>query len=269
MGKTKIANTKSPLKPTYTRQPGQSLDEQIAKLKFKQLQWILIPALFYMVVITALITYFWKMPRQQIQILSGILGIVLIFSYVMIKRLQKDRTKLEQGREGEREVAEYLDNLTRKGCYVFHDIVTPEKFNIDHIIVSKYGVFALETKTYSKPDKGEAVINFDGQSVSFTGKYPNSHFTQPIQQALNNAKWLRNKVSRPADGKFIAVNAIVVFLGWFVPKDQIKNGKDVWVLNPNWLESTITQLPQTLTDDEVQIIANIIRPLTQVIRDSD
>jgi hypothetical protein len=65
MEKTKIANTKSPLKPTYARQPGQSLDEQIPKLKFKQLQWILIPALFYMVVITALITYFWKMPRQQ------------------------------------------------------------------------------------------------------------------------------------------------------------------------------------------------------------
>jgi hypothetical protein len=61
----------------------------------------------------------------------------------------------------------------------------------------------------------------------------------------------------------------VVFLGWFVPKGQIKNGKDVWVLNPNWLESTITQLPQTLTDDEVQIIANIIRPLTQVTRNSD
>jgi hypothetical protein len=269
MEKTKIAHTKSPLKLTYTRRPGQSLDEKIATIKFKQLQFILIPALFYVLVITEVINYFWKMPRQQIQVLSGILGVILIISYIMVQRLQKERRKLEQGRDGEREVAEYLDNLTRKGCYVFHDIVTPEKFNIDHVIVSKYGVFALETKTYSKPSIGKAVINFDGQSVSFTGKYPNTRFTHPIQQALSNAKWLRNKVRETADGKFIVVTAIVVFLGWFIPQDQIKNSNDIWVMNPNWLESKITQLPQTLSDDEVQIIANAIRPLTQVIRTSN
>ena len=269
MEKTKIAHTKSPLKPTYTRRPGQSLDEKISTIKFKQMRWILIPALFYVLVITEFINYYWKMPRQQIQILAIILGILLIFSYISIRRLQKERTKLEQGRDGEREVAEYLDNLTRKGCYVFHDVITLGKFNIDHVIVSKYGVFALETKTYSKPSIGEAVINFDGQSVSFTGKYPNTRFTRPIQQAISNAKWLRNKVRETADGKFVVVTAIVVFLGWFVPKEQIKNGNDILVLNPNLLESTITQLPQTLSDNEVQIIANAIRPLTQVIRTSN
>jgi hypothetical protein len=59
------------------------------------------------------------------------------------------------GRDGEREVAEYLDNLTRRGNYVFHDIPA-NGFNIDHIVVSTHGIFTLETKAYSKPEHGDA-----------------------------------------------------------------------------------------------------------------
>jgi hypothetical protein len=177
--------------------------------------------------------------------------------------MRKQLKNLILGRESEREVAEYLDNLTRRGCYVFHDIREPN-FNIDHIVISTYGIFTIETKAYSKPIQGETRVTFDGQSVKLTGKPSDSG---PIQQALGQARWLRNTIKDKTEGKLFDITAIVVFLNWFVPEEQMKR-KGIWVLNEKWLESSITQQQPTLTPDEVKAVVSVLRPLTQVVRSS-
>ena len=62
-------------------------------------------------------------------------------------------------RDGERDVAEYLNDLRKLDCYVLHDLPGKD-FNIDHIIVSKQGVFAVETKTFSKSTEKNEIIVF-------------------------------------------------------------------------------------------------------------
>ena len=85
----------------------------------------------------------------------------------------------------------------RQGYYVFHDVnldVTTNKFNVDHVVLGKSGVFAVETKGRTKPVKGDAKVNanvkYDGTQLNF----PNWVEAEPVEQAKRQAntlqKWL-------------------------------------------------------------------------------
>ena len=69
----------------------------------------------------------------------------------------------------------------------FHDVVGLG-FNVDHVIVGPAGVFTVETKTWSKPAKGDAKVVFDGERVRINGFEPDRN---PIVQAKAQARWLK------------------------------------------------------------------------------
>ncbi|WP_425484267.1 nuclease-related domain-containing protein [Candidatus Methylobacter favarea] len=41
---------------------------------------------------------------------------------------------------------------------------------MDHVVICKSGVYIIETKTFSKPDKGEAKIIYNGDAILLNGK---------------------------------------------------------------------------------------------------
>ena len=169
-----------------------------------------------------------------------------------------------QGREGEIDAAEYLDDLIRKGCYVFHSLpvqVDGHEYDIDHVIISTWGVFTVETKAYSRPSHGETVATFDGQSIKFADRKPDP---APVIQALIQAKWLEDKI-KETTGERLSVTPIIVLLKWMIPKEQMKHD-GIWVVNPSYLVGLITRLAMTLTDEEVTTFADVVRPLTQASR---
>jgi hypothetical protein len=58
--------------------------------------------------------------------------------------------RLRLGRDGERVVGRFLERLREGGGQVFHDI-PEEGFNLDHVVISPHGLYAIETKTLSMP----------------------------------------------------------------------------------------------------------------------
>jgi hypothetical protein len=185
----------------------------------------------------------------------------LVFSWWKITQIKKEIQNYQLGRDGEREVAECLENLIRKtGCYVYHDIICESnnvKFNIDHIIVSAFGLFVIETKTRSKTEGvTNKVEDFNGKSVKLTGHPPDS---QPIEQARRNAGWLREKIPSNIIQRSSIIIAIVVYPGWWVDKEIVRNSKDVWVSNAKYLEFAITQLNPTFTSEEVEVLSDKVK----------
>ena len=73
-------------------------------------------------------------------------AVILIFVFVLILHKHKnDRI----GKSGEKEVKMILRNLPSHSYHVLNDIVIPTKYGhtqIDHIVVSRYGIFVIETK---------------------------------------------------------------------------------------------------------------------------
>lgn len=89
-------------------------------------------------------------------------------------------------RDCERAVGQFLEGLREGGARIFHD-VPAEGFNLDHVVISKHGIYVVETKTISKPSADDRVI-YDGEQVTVAGFKPDR---DPVMQAAAEATWLR------------------------------------------------------------------------------
>ena len=91
---------------------------------------------------------------------------VCLYSVPKMRRALKEAQTLKLGRDGERHVAEILDDLKADKVKVLHDLVAGD-FNVDHVLIAPQGVFAVETKTYSKRE-GNPKISYDAKHYSST-----------------------------------------------------------------------------------------------------
>ena len=174
----------------------------------------------------------------------GVIG----FCILQIRQLNKRIAQLQLGREGERIVAEYLDELKKEGSVVFHDIVG-SGFNIDHVIVSRHGVVTVETKTRSK--SGTETMTYDGSAITLDHHSPDQ---ESIVQAKAEAHWLRSML-KESTGKDYPVRPAVVFPGWFIEAGPRAKGSSVWVLNPKMLPGYVGHEPRTVSEEDMRLAA--------------
>lgn len=184
-------------------------------------------------------------------------AMVILFGFgaggctVMALRTGRKMRQHRLGLLGEQSVAEQLQKLAACGYRVFHDIPGDGKWNIDHVAVGASGVFAIETKARTKrrgqsgERDHEAV--FDGVAIRF----PNSTDSKAPAQALRNAKWLADMLSR-ATGERVAVRPIVALPGWWV---TLKADTEVKVLSGKQVPGFIAKEPAKLSEKVIQQIA--------------
>jgi hypothetical protein len=157
-------------------------------------------------------------PRLSALVITLAGSIVAVASVAWILRalLRHGRAldNLRAGLDAEMAVGQELDQLMRRGAYVFHDI-PGENFNIDHVVAAREGVFVIETKGYTKrlPKEGKvnAKVIYDGQRLTFP------HFTtrDPVDQAERNAQWIGRWLTA-ATGDSVATVPVVALPGWLV-----------------------------------------------------
>ena len=118
----------------------------------------------------------------------------------------------------------------RQGAYGFHD-VPADNFNIDHVVVSGQGIFAVETKGFTKPKRGggkaDATVFFDGQVL----KFPTWATKEPLEQAERQAAWLGKWLGSVIGASVIAL-PVLALPGWFVDRTgrgaiRMFNGKEL------------------------------------------
>jgi hypothetical protein len=164
------------------------------------------------------------------------------------------------GYDGEVAVGQELNQLLRDGYYVYHDFFA-DKFNIDHIVVGKKGVFAIETKARSKPNTDErqkgATVEYNGRALLF----PKWTDTETINQAELQASWL-SKWLNSAIGEPVAVRAVVALPGWFVKRTS-SNG--IPVVNPKQFAPLFKNIQSR--DLSEKTIKRIVHQLEQKCRD--
>ena len=186
------------------------------------------------------------MPPQPV--VMSIFALVLcgLAAWKIVKILPEVR-QVVLGRDGERTVGECLAELRGEGYHVFHDILG-DGFNIDHVLVGSGGVFVVETKTISKPKRGDARVVYDGQGVTVDGYVPDR---DPIVQVKAAAGEIRRLVAAET-GLKITPRPVVLYPGWFVDKQP--RGVDVWVLNETVFPKWVSNEKQRLQDTEVHAI---------------
>ncbi len=139
-----------------------------------------------------------------------------------------------------------LDELRSEGAVVFHDILG-RGFNIDHVVLSRHGIYALETKTFSKRLGAEAL--FDGKTLLLDGRTPTR---DPLAQAVAAADWIRSTL-KAMTAKDYPVRPVVVLPGWYVrlAKDADRSG--IWVLNPKMLGAFVSKDPPRIPEEDLRL----------------
>jgi hypothetical protein len=225
---------KSPLTAELLRSPGQALRDELEDQRFENtfdlmmLLWVpLVP--LAMLYAQALVSGVPTPPSVLLLVLTGAALFVAHRIRNAYRRSERmDRLRL--GLDAELAVGQELDQLMLQQARVFHDI-PGEKFNIDHAVVAPQGVFAVETKGYSKANddrgKASATVVFDGKTLAF----PGGSTGQPVAQAQRNARWLADWLTR-ATGEPVAVTPVGALPGWFVERKgrgdvQVFSGKEL------------------------------------------
>jgi hypothetical protein len=226
---------RSPLTAELMRVPGETLRERLDELRDDQygdlVALMLLPAL-----VMAMLYVMTRAVGQLVPSWLLTLGVVvqLAYSARVLRRAWQRGKELDQvrlGLDAERAAGQALTRLLRQGAEVFHDL-PGEKFNVDHVVVAPQGVFAVETKGYRKPNRGEgkadATVVCDGQSLRF----PDWSGAGPLRQAERQARWLADWLGS-ATGEATHVVPVLVLPGWFV---QLDGTGPVMVLNDKQIE---------------------------------
>jgi hypothetical protein len=194
------------------RPAGESIRLHLLTLDEKIDEWLMLLVLVPFV--SALVLAF--QPKQSL-ILSfffflGCAALAFV-AYRKLQPLLTDRGNFRLGFDGERYVAEELNELRADGYQIYHDLPF-EGFNIDHVIVGPAGIFSIETKTRRKPlwDGGkEYKVEFDGNALNF----PHCRDTFGVEQARRNAETLSKWLTK-ATGQRVIAQPVVVLPGWWV-----------------------------------------------------
>lgn len=253
---------RSPLKDKPLRLPGQSLLEEREKLVENAFESPLLLALFA-VVLAGLECWrdYTNMKPNPILFTIVAAGAVFYAIFRVLRALPKLRN-LRLGLEGERVVGQFLERCREQGFIVFHDVVG-SGFNVDHVLVGPAGVFAIETKTWSKPTSGRPCIEFDGEFIKRGGVAPDR---DPVVQAKAQASWLRS-VLQETTGKSFPVHPVIVFPGWFIENTN-SSLKSIWVLEPKALPAFLSKEPVRLPSEDVKLASYHLSRLIRVHENS-
>ena len=217
-------NRYSPFTEKMLRSPGYTLNNQLQDVFDDLLEPVL--ALCFLPVILYLLT---KDVSFGVKVLSGG-GVLLVVAWEMskLRKLLLKSRKIKLGLDGEIYTGQELNYLMRKGAWVYHDI--PYKYgNIDHVVISKSGIYAVETKAVRKPMNKNG--GRDAKVFVKNGSLVFPHFTtsKPIKQAKQHTDYLK-KALLDKTGYRYPVYAVVALPGWYVDKGKNKNG--FLVVNP-------------------------------------
>jgi len=178
-----------------------------------------------------------------------------IYLYRKIWKVLLELRPKSLGLEGEMFVGEELNQLMLKGCRVYHDVPI-EYGNVDHVVVSESGVFAVNTKMLGKPrDRGQdekVNVNYPESQMHF----PDRTIPIPQQKLLTEAKALSTFLSKSV-GEPVQVEAMLALPGWFIKSDR-NGAAPVRVFNPKNSSHLFVKNQSKLSEQMIQRIAHQI-----------
>ena len=205
--------------------------------------------------------YFYRHAFEPLALkIFGALGAVITLYYLIrVWKLQKKCQFMQLRYEGALAVGQELDQLKLKGDHVYHDFPA-DKFNIDHLVVGRKGIFTVVTNASSRPINGdrrrEDTVEYNGKMIHF----PNGDDFTIIEQAEWQASWLSQWIS-DVIGEQVAARAIVALPGWYVKRTSAEG---ISVVNPKQFPSLFKHIkPRPLPDET---IARIVTELEQKSR---
>jgi hypothetical protein len=260
-----LKNRQSPLGEIVFRSPGQSLIKKIDNLNqdigLNMALCISVPLVLYASYVSHLHFYQDASGALSISLLGGIGTAATIKYLIKTRKLLKHRRLIQLEYESTIVIGQELNRLVLEGYHIYHEIPA-DRFNIDHLVVGRSGIFAVKTSARPnyKPgnDLQAATVEYNGKMLNF----PDGDNYKIIEQAERQALWLSEWIGE-ATGEPVAARAIVALPGWIVKRTSADG---ISVVNREQLSSLFKHIkPRTLPDD---MISRIVHQLEQKCHDA-
>lgn len=230
----------SPIKKLPLRNAGQFTDE-----KREEMLDEIIPifTLVFSLVAIVLIEWIQFLTGNKVSpwYLTGLAIIILIYAFFNIRPKLNILRDYYIGGEGEKYVAGYFNSHIYEG-YIFNDIQTGYD-NVDIVILSPRGVFAIEIKTLRKQRGIQNKIS--------SPKITNN----AVVQALRESSWLRKLI-----GSDVLVTPVVLYPEWWIEESVTTEHKQdgVLVFNEKYFLSHFENLPKIYSRAEIDKIRDLL-----------
>ena len=142
-----------------------------------------------------------------------------------------------------------LGKLPKNKYIIFSDILIKDEkgtHQIDHLVLSKFGIFVIEMKNYYGLIKGK---EFDNKWCQYLGKNK-SYFTNPIYQNFGHIKSLSN-LFKIEEKYFISVIC-------FSNQAKIKVKSNNIVTQVDYLNKNILRYSEEISDIDIEKLSNIV-----------
>lgn len=185
--------------------------------------------------------------------------------YLVIK---KDIYRCRKGLEGERFVGNMVSKLSSDSNFVFHDIAckygSDEKTwrNIDHVIVSTKGIFAIDTKNWALLDReyNQADYIFDNALlVNSAGELQDGVIEEVDQEAV----FLENKIKEWLGVQY-PVKRVCIMIGAYI-KYAKKDFSKYWIFSENGFVSFFENEHECIPMNDVLRIQDNLRRYAEKI----
>ena len=172
----------------------------------------------------------------------------------------------QKGKRGEKRVFSILLQLPDEYTIINDLMLRTEKgtTQIDHVVVSRYGVFVIETKNYrgeiygddSRKEWTQMIVTDVTYSKKWWKTYTyvtKNHFYNPVKQSLAHSIAIKNLLSQ---WSALKIAPIVVFTGSAVLKD-VNSSYDI-IYDFNLIDTILTYKTIYLSDSDVQKVVDIL-----------
>jgi hypothetical protein len=196
-----------------------------------------------------------------------IILVVALFFYFAKYNSAKGYSAKEKGMVGEIRVSSILSQLSNEYVTLNDLVYHTEKgtTQIDHVVVSKYGILAIETKNYRGEiygdDKRQQWTQMIVTDVTYAKKWwktytyvTKNHFYNPVKQSLGHSYKIKELLSAFPHAKIVP---IVVFTGEAILRNV--ESKYPVVYEENLLGVINEYKKICLSDDEVQRVLGILK----------
>ncbi len=249
---------RSPIKGPIARQPGQGLNEYLVSFSNEEILRAVLPVGFVIWWFSIELIHRYTQRSTPLWLLGLLFVATLLFSIMRIRRCWNTMRKIQRGIDGERYVAQIIErDLIPSGYRALHDLPFEKdgrKFNIDHLLIGPNGVFCIETKTWSKPFRGETIATYDGSEILLNGV---SRCGNAVGQARALAKFAEEQIKK-LTGISVKVHSFVVCVGWFVRR-TCAEPPDVLVVNEEALSAFVKACRGTLDNADLDQIWNRLK----------
>lgn len=199
----------------------------------------------------------------QVMFLISMVIIIVFIIYVICKKADKDERKIsnttynntykDKGTIGEDEIDSYLSRLNPDNYIVLRDLVllsNNSTHQIDHVVVSNYGIFIIETKNYTGLVKGSDKY---GKWVQFIGR-KKYFFLNPIIQNKGHIKAIETFLPE--------YSSYFVPIVCFTNKTKLSVKSNSIVINSSLLLSTIYNYKNEILIPDINEVAQNLKNIS-------